>query len=183
MLRTRAASNLQRRWGGGRFGLPPLRLGGWGWSAPLLCFPVAPADAVAFGSLRCRPPSSYLLHSTTHLWNELFAPILPDPLDSVDVEDLEDIGPSASQTMQDMSAAHSGFGAVPSESRATSATTSSIVSGPSGVAGRYFNTPRGRLLQTLAAEAAQAQKERRWADPAPAPCPARAASPVARVLG
>ncbi|KAL4459030.1 hypothetical protein ABPG75_013895 [Micractinium tetrahymenae] len=87
---------------------------------------------------------------------------------SVDVEDLDDIGPSASQTMQGVSpaggGAHSGlgYGAVsgPAESMATSATSSSIVSGPSGVAGRYLNTPRGRLLQTLAAEAAQAQKER-----------------------
>lgn len=86
----------------------------------------------------------------------------------MDIEDLDDIGPSASQTMQGVSpvgGALSGYGfgasAGAAESMATSATTSSIVSGPSGVAGRYLNTPRGRLLQTLAAEAAQAQKERR----------------------
>ncbi len=166
----------------GAVGLPPLRLGGCGWSALLLCFPVTPADAVACDSF-CWRPLLPNYSSPKRTLQRTFCLFSSPSLDSVDVEDLDDIGPSASQTMQDVSAAHSGFGAAPSESRATSATTSSIVSGPSGVAGRYFNTPRGRLLQTLAAEAAQAQKERRWAGPAPAPCPARAASPVARVLG
>ena len=43
----------------------------------------------------------------------------------------------------------------PSVGPAATATTAST-----GGASRYFNTPRGRLLQTLAAEAAAAQKER-----------------------
>lgn len=43
----------------------------------------------------------------------------------------------------------------PSVAPAVTATTTST-----GGASRYFNTPRGRLLQTLAAEAAAAQKER-----------------------
>lgn len=38
--------------------------------------------------------------------------------------------------------------------------TTSTTSASAGGASRYFNTPRGRLLQTLASEAAAAQKER-----------------------
>jgi hypothetical protein len=74
---------------------------------------------------------------------------------SMDVEALEDdLGPSASET------AACGASTTPTASGVTGV---SSISGPSGV-GRYLNTPRGRLLQTLAAEAAHAQKERSLRD-------------------
>lgn len=71
-------------------------------------------------------------------------------------EDMEDPGPSASETM--------GLGS-PSASGAAGAdmspgvTSGPALSGATGVA-RYLNTPRGRLLQTLAAEAVAVQVQR-----------------------